>query len=239
MDPPHRIAVLNKKGGTGKTTIAVCLAEALSAHGRAIVLDLDDQQSATRWAQRAPAGITGGAFILRRDVHPVEITIEGRTAEQFGRLFRAVVEDIEGDAHPVFSILDCPPALTLPAQAAALSSDLVLIPIAASGLDFASSGDALQIARAAQEYRQGGRPAIALVPSLVQRNALFGRKLPGILEREGGEAPVFKPGISRTISLAEAPALGRTLKEHAPRNRAVREFDELAEFCLHLLRAVP
>ena len=54
------LAILNPKGGAGKTTLATNLARALQSQGTILLLDLDPQQSAQEWATRNPDDYSGG-----------------------------------------------------------------------------------------------------------------------------------------------------------------------------------
>jgi chromosome partitioning protein len=108
------ICVLNLKGGVGKTTTAVALAEAASLGARTVLLDADEMGSATRWSQLA--AMSGTA--LRSDVVPMAAA----------DLPRRVGRDYAGYAAVV---IDAPPpgpgALAI-AGGAVEAADLVVIP---------------------------------------------------------------------------------------------------------------
>ena len=104
-----KIAVLNLKGGTGKTTTAVFLATGLARSGRTLLVDADPQASALSWSEAAGdlPFVTIGLPV--RDVH------------------RRLAEVGEGYAHVV---VDTPPGDTAIVRSAALAVDIAVVPIA-------------------------------------------------------------------------------------------------------------
>ena len=116
----HVIAVINQKGGAGKTTLAMNLAAGLAQRASTIVLDLDPQGSSHQWASMGTQG------------------------------FPAAVERMNGtwDAHALqqqyqsyqHRVLDCPPSLESPASLQALRAcDVALIPVLPSPIDLWAS----------------------------------------------------------------------------------------------------
>ena len=112
------VVVAAVKGGVGKTTLAVGLAETLSAaSGRpALLLDLDPQGSATRWAEQT-------TLVSR------VVPLVARSAGQLPRLIRAEV------AGEPWVVIDTPPGDIAVVDAAIGEADVVLIPTKPTALD--------------------------------------------------------------------------------------------------------
>jgi chromosome partitioning protein len=115
------IAVVNQKGGSGKTTLSMQLAGALARRGgRVLVVDADPQGTATRWAASA------------EDEKPFPASVVGLSAAST-KVHREVRKFVE-DYH--YIIVDCPPAADSPVpQSALLVADLALVPVIPSPLD--------------------------------------------------------------------------------------------------------
>lgn len=119
------IAVVNQKGGAGKTTVAMQVAGGLGRRGhKVLVVDADPQGTSTRWAASAD------------DSKPFPATVVGLSAAQ-GKLHREVKKLMDDYQ---YIVIDGPPASDSPvAQSALLIADLALVPIIPSPLDMWAS----------------------------------------------------------------------------------------------------
>jgi chromosome partitioning protein len=201
------IAVIQQKGGVGKSTITANLAAELIQLGRRVILlDLDPQQSLTQWAQM-------GAGLLKTRVRPVDIE------ERKHQAFRTAVDTAKAEADHV--ILDSPPGFPEAGMLAALVADIALLPVTPSPLDLMAAKQALELIREAQRQRGGKRPVIAFIPSKVVQSTTLGRDLPENLKALG-EAVL--PGISQRIAVAEAVLEGLTVREYVAGSDSTAEF---------------
>lgn len=116
----HVIAVINQKGGAGKTTLAMNLAAGLARHGDTVVMDLDPQGSSTQWAGM-------GQTPFPASVEQIDGNWDARSLHQQYQAYRHMV-------------LDCPPSLESHASRQALRAcDVALIPVLPSPIDLWAS----------------------------------------------------------------------------------------------------
>ena len=203
------IAVIQQKGGVGKSTISANLAGEMVRFGhRVAVLDLDPQRSLANWAQL-------GNGLLNELVETV--------SSNNPTVFRTKVSSVSQRAERV--ILDNPPGLPDIGLMAALLADLVILPVTPSPLDIIAGQEAVTLMREARARRNGTKPLIRFVPSRVSVNTLLSRDLTATLERLG--EPVL-PGTCQRVAVAEAVLKGLTVSEYAPESKAHEEFKQLA-----------
>lgn len=152
------IASGNLKGGTGKTTIAVNLACALARRGdRVLLLDLDPQETASRWARAGELAIDVVAE------PPVALDAGGRWQRRLARV---------SDGYDVI-VLDLPAAASPLLAAALVVVDLILVPITPSGVDVGATAATLDLVRSTREVRHGEKPEALLVPNRVDRHGRY------------------------------------------------------------------
>lgn len=203
------IALIQQKGGVGKSTLAANLAGEFLRQGRTVkLLDLDPQESLATWA-RLGQGLLSGRVEHVSAAHPGP--------------FKAAVERARQQAERV--LLDCPPGLPDTGLMAALVADVALLPVTPSPLDLIASQQALRLLREAQAQRRDRKPLIALAPSRVVRHTVLGRDLRSSLKPLGER---ILPAVSQRIAIAEAVLHGLTLREYAPASAGVEEFQRLA-----------
>ena len=184
------IALAQRKGGVGKTTLAISLAAELSRRGVDVaVVDSDPQRSAWAWAQ--PGG-------LRFPVHPIPFGKDAVSA--WAGAVRAVRADTV--------IIDTPPDERAVGASVAISS-LLISPCTPSGLDLDSTDQTLAIV-AAVRARRAADLDVLLVPNRVDSRTLEGRQLIDELRSLGevvsgpvGDRSAFVRAFAQGCSVAE------------------------------------
>jgi len=206
------IGVCGRKGGCGKTTIAVHLAAQLSTRGPSVVLvDCDLQGSARAWAE------------LEKLPMPVEhMPIE--TDSQVASWSRAV-RNISAD----FIVLDSPPHLNAALGAVIGLSDLVVVPCGPSGMDLIATGETVGLVREIRAATGTGRPKAVLVPNRVDHRTGTGRELSTTLADIG--EPVSGE-IGYRMAFSDAFNAGEWVGAYAPRSAAHGEIEALTAFIL-------
>ena len=189
----HTVAIVSRKGGAGKTTIAVHLAVAAEQAGRrSAILDLDQQASAAGWAD------------LRDSPRP-----EVRTCVPH-RLSR----ELAAIAHCDFAVIDTAPHAEGGALAAARAADLVVIPCRPAVFDLQALGAALDIARIA------GTPTLAVLNAIPPRGTQA-EQARAILVDSGID--VAGPMLTHRQAFVHALARGEAASEFDPKGKASAE----------------
>jgi chromosome partitioning protein len=201
------VALLNQKGGVGKTTLALHLAGTWARQGcRVTVIDADPQGSALDWSeQRAKEGGPRlfGVLGLARDT-----------------LHREAPEIAHSVDHVV---IDGPPRIAGLMRSALLAADLVLVPAQPSPFDGWASGEMLNLIREARIFR----------PELVARFVLNRCAARTIIARETGDAlaehdpPVLAARIGQRVAFADAARTGQLVFEVESGGPAAREITAL------------
>jgi len=215
-------ALVSGKGGVGKTTLALALADALVARGeRVSLVDLDPQAGLT-----ISAGLTPADAPLTdhpQSVHGVELFASSRRLAQAST--EAITRHVErAKVRASVVLLDLSPALTDASHAAALNTATHLLAIArtdAAGLP--NVGEVSELARRA------GLPLL-IVPSMASNTGLA-RESEAFLRGRYADA-VTSTVIPLDARAAEAAGAGRPLTQTARRSRAAAAIHALAaELC--------
>jgi len=212
------ITVFNQKGGCGKTTVSMQVAGALGLRGhRVLVVDMDEQGTATRWASQA----------LDDEPFPAALS---NLAAMGGKMHREIRSQIDNYD---FIVIDCPPAVHSPSPSSAmLVSDLALIPVVPAPADMWAVVAAKQLAAHAQATNEGLR--VRLVPNMVQRNTTLARDTLDVLS-EDTEIPLTTSRLSSRAAYRECQLIGATVHK-VPRARdAINEVEALVDEALSLL----
>ena len=238
------IAVVNRKGGTGKTTTAVCLAAALAERGLSILLvDLDPQASASVWlADVADDRGPFDAFVGTRELGDLAVRtrVQGlqivrsspwlQTAERtlMGDIGVGVMRALERlRRNWAFVIVDCPPSLSYLSVGALTAVREVLIPVEAHAI--ALSGVAA-VVHEMERLRSALNPALGapwIVACRVNRT-VHARQVLAELERTYGSM-LARASIRDSVRLAEAEAARQPITAYLPDSGASLDYRRLAE----------
>lgn len=245
------LAIINQKGGVGKTTSCANLGAALALQGHKVLLvDLDPQAHLSISFDRMPEPEDPSVYTMLTGGHgfedvmqptgmdglwiaPTNLDLTGAESElanEIGRegLLRTALQNLaRSEQAPDLVILDCPPSLGTLSLNALVASDFVVIPLQAEF--FALQGMA-QLLDVLERVKQRLNPSIELAGVLVglfsqQRN--LSREVVQELTHHFGDL-VFPIQVRVNVRLAEAPSHGQTIFEYAPDSSAADQFRDLA-----------
>lgn len=188
----HVIAVLNQKGGSGKTTIATHLARALQLEGHDVLLvDSDPQGSARDWA-------------AVREEQP--LTVVGIDRPTIDR-------DLKNVAHKDYVVIDGAPQAADLAVSAIKSASCILIPVQPSPYDIWATADLVDLVKQRIELTDGKLKA-AFVVSRAIKGTRIGVEVTDALTGYG--LPVLEARVTQRVSYPGTAAAGTTVLDEEP-----------------------
>ena len=195
------VAIVSQKGGVGKTTLAIHLtAEATRAGKKALLVDLDPQGNASRWAAR------------RGDLPP-DVSPESPAA------IDTVLRDAEREGYDLV-MFDTAPNADRTALRAAKAADLVLIPCRPSQFDIEAIGATLDLCEMAR------RPALVVLNAAPVRSRVVEESREAMEGRGAKVCPVI---VRERVAFRHCMPDGRVAGELDPEGTAAQEIKELYE----------
>lgn len=242
------LAVVNQKGGVGKTTTVVNLATILAVRGkRVLLIDVDPQGNATSGLgfDKNNLGKTIYDVLIneepmrnavydsgRKGLHlcPANIELAGAEVELVDIVSReTVLKRAVQSAKNAYDIvlMDCPPSLGLLTVNALTAADGVLVPIQS---EYYALEGLTQLMETVTLIKRGLNPQLSVfgvVVTMFDARTQLAHQVANEVRRYFGDK-VFRTIIPRNVRLSEAPSFGKAIMEYDPKSKGAESYDALA-----------
>ncbi len=242
----HVLAIINQKGGVGKTTTAINLGAYLAKMGKSVlIVDMDPQGNATSGLSIDKNSLSSTMYDVLFGEAEVSNTIK-TAAEDLSilpanaNLAAAEVDlaNVDNREHKLknalknltydYILIDCPPALGLLTINALTAAQQVIIPVQAEYYALEGLGQLLDVI---QRVRAGLNPhleILGLVVTMFDSRISLADQVVSELKKHFGDK-VFSTIVPRNVRLAEAPSYGKSIASHDKWSKGARAYKQLAK----------
>lgn len=255
-DKPIVTAVVNQKGGTGKSVTAENLGIGLARAGKKVLLvDTDPQGSLTislgyprpddleptiadmlqRTMNEIPIHPQEGILHHREgiDLMPANISLAGTEVALVNAMNRErVLKQYLEDVKPAYDyvLLDCMPSLGMLTVNALSASDNVLIPVQANYLSAKGLEQLLQTINKVKRQINPKLRIEGILLTMVEGRTNFAKEISNLIrETYGGHIKIFDTEIPRSVRAAEISAEGKSIYLHDPKGKVAEAYESLTK----------
>lgn len=247
--PADIVAIINQKGGVGKSTTAINLSAALGQLGKRILLvDLDPQGNSTSGLGIEKAqveeciydilldDVSARKVIIKNacegvDVVPATINLAGAEVELVAEMAREnrlkdAITPLRGDYDYIF--IDCPPSLGLLTVNAFVAADELLIPIQCEFYALEGVTKLLDSMKRVKSRLNPDLDILGVLMTMYDSRTTLSKQVIDEVQNYFGQL-VFNTFIPRTVKLSEAPSFGLPITEYDPTGKGSISYIELAK----------
>ena len=246
------IAILNHKGGVGKTTTTINLAAAFQQKKkRVMVIDLDGQANLTESfgysieEEKTVYGALKGEYALPLIETESGVTLvpscldlsaaESELINEPGRemILRGLIAKVPNIDKFDYVLIDCPPSLGLLTLNALTASDYLIIPVQAQFLAMRGMAKIMNVIHIIQERLNPGLKVGGIIITQYDQRKTLNKSVSDLIKDSFCDQ-VFKTIIRDNVSLAEAPIKGQNIYEYNKNSNGAKDYMELAKEVLKL-----
>jgi chromosome partitioning protein len=250
----RRIAVINQKGGVGKTTTTANLGAALARLGyRTVLCDLDPQCNLTVHLDMDPATVEPSLYDLFHGkaelgsvlapagdqpglwLAPASVDLAGVELELVNTVGREMVLreafDSEGwqeQTRADFVLVDCPPSLGLLSLNALVACEELIVPLQTEFFALQGLSKLVEIVELVQKRLNPALRISAMVSCRHDPSTNLGKAVVADIRKHFGEI-LLDTVIRRDVKLAEAPSHGKTIFQYDEESRGAQDYLALAD----------
>jgi len=241
------IAVLNQKGGVGKTTTAINLSTYLAKLGKNVLLiDMDPQGNSTSGLGLDKQTLDSSMYEVifgQADAQNVicDTGVDGLVLLPANSTLAAAEVDLASELNrenklktaiknltQEYILIDCPPALGLLTINALVAANKILIPVQAEYYALEGLGQLLDIIQRVRSGLNTNLEIMGVLITMFDSRTALSEQVAAELKKHFGDK-VFKTVIPRNVRLAEAPSYGLPIAEHDRWSKGARAYKQLAK----------